>query len=202
IWRKYFPLLLLIIFVCPLPLTYHILIAGGYLAWNNPGNPNDGYRLDVHDDGTGRRNSLFMMVGSLVLGILLVLMNLVIAIGLYRRRKLNLSGKADKEDTRDTEAKLFLLTVILFSFTVITFVNQILFFTVGNKMSMAMFFRLITLQNCAADLHTCSTPWFLMLMSRAIRHEVLKKVPVMGKFVDNSSLFVRSRATTSARAEP
>ncbi|KAH7699454.1 Protein SRG-38, partial [Aphelenchoides avenae] len=123
LWRKYFYHVNAVIFAYPVPLTYHIIFAGGYVGWNNPSNPNDGYRVDVKEDGTEKRNSMFMMIGSAVLGVLIVFMNVTIATSLYRRRHVHL-GKVDKEDTRDTETKLFLLTCIMFSFTAITLVNQ------------------------------------------------------------------------------
>ncbi|KAH7705200.1 hypothetical protein AAVH_27593, partial [Aphelenchoides avenae] len=150
-----------------------------------------------------RRNSLFMMVGSATLGVLIVLMNVAIATSLYRRRRANVTGKVDKEDTRDTEAKLFLLTCIMFSFASITFVNQCLFyFFLPDKMSMEAFLRLFTIQNFAFDLHTCSSPWFLLIMSRAVREELMKTVPFFDRLKERNSVVAPSQATSSTQPAP
>ncbi|KAH7703634.1 hypothetical protein AAVH_29196, partial [Aphelenchoides avenae] len=201
LWRKYFYHVLVVIFAYPLPLTYHIVFAGGYVGWNNPSNPNDGYRVDVKEDATEKRNSLFMMIGSAVLGVLIVFMNVTIAASLYRRRHVHL-GKVDKEDTRDTETKLFLLTCIMFSFTGITFVNQCLFyFLLPDKMTMDTFLRLFALQHFAGDLHACSSPWFLLIMSRAVREELAKIVPFIGK-AESDTVHAFSQATSSIQPAP
>lgn len=65
------------------------------------------------------------MFGSALLGILVVCMNITIALVLYRTRRTSLTGRVDKKDTRDTESKLFFLTCIMFSFTVVTAVIQV-----------------------------------------------------------------------------
>ncbi|KAH7705537.1 SRG-62 protein [Aphelenchoides avenae] len=182
LWKKYFYVIVAVIFVYPIPLTYHIVLAGGFLGWNNPNNTADGYRLDIKEDGTEKRNSIFMMTCSATLGVLLVAMNLAVATSLYRRRRQNMAGRVDKEDTRDTESKLFLLTCIMFSFSAITFVMQCLFyFLFPARMSLETFLLLFDIQNWAIDLHTCTSPWFLILMSRAVREEVVKTVPLLGK---------------------
>lgn len=65
-----------------------------------------------------------MMIGSATLGVLVVCMNIAIALVLYRARRTS-TGRVDKEDTRDTESKLFFLTCIMFSFTAFTAVIQV-----------------------------------------------------------------------------
>lgn len=65
------------------------------------------------------------MLGSAILGVLVVCMNVTIALVLYRTRRTSLTGRVDKEDTRDTESKLFFLTCIMFSFTMVTAVIQV-----------------------------------------------------------------------------
>ncbi|KAH7707883.1 SRG-34 protein [Aphelenchoides avenae] len=195
LWRTYFPYILLAVFLYPLPLTYHIIFAGGYLGWNNPDNHSDGYRLDVNGDGTEGRNSFFMMICSAFFGLLLVGMYVAIGVSLYRRRLLTAEALANGEDTRDTEAKLYLLTSVLFSFMAVTFVLQLLFHfnPPGQTMSTETFFRLMTVQNFAVDLHTCSAPWFLLLLSRAVRQEVLGYV----SFINKGSSLMSSKVTPS-----
>ncbi|KAH7704294.1 Protein SRG-45 [Aphelenchoides avenae] len=192
LWKKYFYAVLAVIFVCPLPLTYHILVAGGYCRWDEAENH---YRIDVYEDGTEKRNALFMMFGSALLGILVVCMNITIALVLYRTRRTSLTGRVDKKDTRDTESKLFFLTCIMFSFTVVTAVIQGCFYF--WQMSWETFLLLLTIQVFAGDLHTCSSPWFLLLMSRAVREEVLNTVPFLTAIKLRNTVAFTSRATST-----
>lgn len=68
-----------------------------------------------------------MMICSAFFGLLLVGMYVAIGVSLYRRRLLTAEALANGEDTRDTEAKLYLLTSVLFSFMAVTFVLQVRF---------------------------------------------------------------------------
>lgn len=65
------------------------------------------------------------MICSAFFGLLLVAMYVTIGVSLYRRRLLTAEALANGEDTRDTEAKLYLLTSVLFSFMAVTFVLQV-----------------------------------------------------------------------------
>lgn len=48
-----FPVALVVVFLFPIPFTYHILVYGGYLKLRNPDNVYEGYRLDVDETETG-----------------------------------------------------------------------------------------------------------------------------------------------------
>ncbi|KAH7712038.1 SRG-10 protein [Aphelenchoides avenae] len=184
LWRKFFSYVIVVIVVFPLPFTYHILQFGGYLALRNPQNVYEGYRLDVNEQETGPRNALLMMIVLSIHGTALVLIHLYIAVSLYKRRR-NTQRVEGAEDTRDTETMLFLFTAFLLVFSVIFFVCQCLFFFAGYNLTEQQALTLIFIQTVVYDIHTCSAPWALLAMSKGVRREVLKRVGLYNKAIDD-----------------
>lgn len=61
---------------------------------------------------------MFLTLVSFVQGVTVITMNLAIGAKLFIRRKHLTMSTAQVEDTRDTEIKLFLLTIIVFVYNI------------------------------------------------------------------------------------
>ncbi|KAH7697726.1 hypothetical protein AAVH_35189, partial [Aphelenchoides avenae] len=138
------------------------------------------------------RDSLFTTLWSAVDLVALVVFNASIAAVLYRRRQMLVSRDSLTADSRDTELKLYALTCVVSVFLAVSFCTQLVYVAYSDQMSILSQGILIMVATFAGDLHTCSTPWFMLLMSRAVREEILDAFPWL-----RSLKFKRSTPSTS-----
>ncbi|KAH7722494.1 CRE-SRG-32 protein [Aphelenchoides avenae] len=186
-WKKYFKLIIALLFAYPLPLTYHIIQYGATITLF-PAGPGYApfYLIGVHapkgNELVAKRSSLFQLICCLVDGVALLFINVGIAIFLYRRRRMLIRTENLTEDTRDTEFKLYALTCVLSVFLFLAFATQVAYFFFGDRMSLLDQGIVIMVATWAIDLHTCSSPWFLLFMSRAVREEMGDLFPFLRSF--------------------
>ncbi|KAH7701708.1 SRG-32 protein, partial [Aphelenchoides avenae] len=193
-WRRHLRLVVFLILAFPVPFSYHIIQYGATMTLY-PAGPGYAafFMFGVNaTEAIANRDSLFTTVWSAVDLVALVVFNASIAVVLYRRRQMLVSRDSLTADSRDTELKLYALTCVISVFLAVSFCTQLVYFAYSGQMSILSQGILIMIATFATDLHTCSTPWFLLLMSRAVREEILDAFPWL-----RSLKFKRSTPSTS-----
>ncbi|KAH7704979.1 hypothetical protein AAVH_27821 [Aphelenchoides avenae] len=171
--QKWFaPLAYVVVLLFPFPFTWYIWWSEVQLYHLDDKDPCAGFILGDTVKPWGLRKSMFLSAVSFGQWVVVMSINAAIASKLFlRRRHLHLST-AQVEDTRDTEVKLFLLTLIVFVYNISTCVCQVCFYVGGRSISNEVVFLLLNVQTFGEDLHVCTSPWFLILMSTAVRTEL------------------------------
>ncbi|KAH7711158.1 hypothetical protein AAVH_21545 [Aphelenchoides avenae] len=170
--QKWFaPLAYITTLLFPLPLTWYIWWSEVDLHHLDDNDPCAGFMFGYKVPPWGLRKSMFLSVASFVQGVVVLAMNVAIGSKLFLRRKRLNVGAARVEDTRDAEIKLFLLTLIVFVYNISTCVCQVYFY-VGGILPKDDVVVLLNVQTFGEDLHVCTAPWFLVLMSAAVRTEL------------------------------
>lgn len=155
------------------------------------------------------------IVGALHELVLLAMNLYVIAKLLMIRRQMNKSYQST-DDKRDTEAKLFVLTLISFVFSSINFVQlvrckldhrvkverfQAAFYASNNALPGWLLDLLFSLTSFGVDVHVLSQPLFLLLMSTAVREELRKVLKCAGT-AESDRVFSTTSTTKSVRVAP
>ncbi|KAH7704980.1 hypothetical protein AAVH_27822 [Aphelenchoides avenae] len=168
------PVAYAVILVFPVTVTWYIWWSEVKLRPLDANDPCTGFYFGDSVKPWGLRKSMFLSVVSLAQGTVVVAMNLAIASKLFVRRNHLSMSAAQVADTRDTEIKLFCLTLIVFVYNISTCVCQVFWYVGGNLVSNELTFILLNVQTFGEDVHVCTAPWFLIFMSSAVRAELRK----------------------------
>ncbi|KAH7711298.1 SRG-25 protein [Aphelenchoides avenae] len=196
-WKRLLYVVYVVVPVFPLPFTWFIWLSDVQIELEHEDNYWDGYRWDGFTKPFGLRKSMFNVPISLAHGLLLLAMNLSVLAKLYVMRRQMSNSYQSSDDKRDTDAKLCIMTLILFAYSAVyTTVTTIFYFTNNNVPGWAIDL-LYSIQSFGLDIHVLTAPWFLMLMSTAVRVELRS---LIFRVSDENSGRLFSMATRSNRS--
>ncbi|KAK0419370.1 hypothetical protein QR680_014107 [Steinernema hermaphroditum] len=178
-WIAYLRYLNLVILLLPSALTWHIIAGGAKFEFLG-----DGWGIN-HKKFLGIRNSLYVLIVSLIVGAFNLTVNLVTLAFVLSRKKC-------RKDW--AEIKLFILTLIVFFLHVIQAVFQMFAYVNGNNLNAAN--DLLNLTPFVNDLTCLSAPWLLLLTSNTFRKSALLTVKCKEEPAPESSLFTKRSAST------
>ncbi|KAH7725240.1 CRE-SRG-10 protein [Aphelenchoides avenae] len=156
----------------PLPLTWTVWLCEVKIFYENPKNYWDGYRWDMTVDAFGINRSV--VSGSIGLSNLfcVLCMNFTVFVKMCQiRRQIGTITDA-KDDKRDSELKLILLTVVLTLYSLVIVIIEVIFYIAKAKLTPTDVSILFNAQSLALDVHVLSAPIFLLFMSTAARQEL------------------------------
>ncbi|KAI1700428.1 hypothetical protein DdX_16711 [Ditylenchus destructor] len=151
-------------------MMYYLLTLNRHLLWYGAVVLTEPYySLNVDELRSGIQNTSYRFPLLILDAVATITMNLYIAYKLFSQRRQSNNAL----NSRDTEINLFIFTCFLFASTLVSIVSQTyMFFNIRTMpTSLVTFFS--DAQLFALDIHICTASWFLMLLSRPVRENVL-----------------------------
>ncbi|KAH7696569.1 hypothetical protein AAVH_36359, partial [Aphelenchoides avenae] len=130
-------------------------------------------------------NNISYMAFSIAYGILALALESCSLVMYALRRKRSDAAALRLNDSRDSEIKLCVLMILLFSTSLVVFGCQLAKYLHGSVLPAGVRILLNFAQILMLDVGTVFSPWLLVLMSTAVREELLKSI---GKKVKVSSV--------------
>ncbi|KAH7701924.1 hypothetical protein AAVH_30937, partial [Aphelenchoides avenae] len=208
IWRWLLPTSVAASFAVGALLNAPIFFSGAWMIGPTSGKA---FYTFESDTGVEYRQSLYSVASILTLGTGTLVLNLLIGKSLWQhmkeQRKVGRQSvvvAAAADPMREAEAKLCVMTFVMFLTNIVAFVCQMIFFVYGggSDMNPLMVQTLSRTQNFSEDLHIMSQPWMLIAMSQAIRRKVLKTAFLQSDYTSTAA-FVQSfpRNSVSVRRQ-